>query len=104
VYILEIDKTTDEIVVKTKNKKYYKRVKIPDMARKKLTLTEKDLLWEYKNNTLIVSVYILPVFKARMHNSGRGAEEGPAYERDKGRQNRRRESGLQPTIAYLNST
>ena len=53
---MEIDHTKDEIVVKTANKKYYKRIKISDMARKKLPLEEKELTWVYQNSTLVLTV------------------------------------------------
>jgi hypothetical protein len=39
VYIVEVDKEKDEIIVKTTIKKYYKRFDIPDMRRMGLKVT-----------------------------------------------------------------
>ena len=52
-YLVEIDK--DEIVIKTLNKKYYKRFFIPDLRRKNLTIQATSLSVEYTNQTLVVS-------------------------------------------------
>lgn len=46
---------TGEVVVRTTNKKYYKRIAIQPMERAGLTLDDGYLSWEYKNNTLIVT-------------------------------------------------
>jgi hypothetical protein len=55
VYILEIDHTKQEIVVKTTVKKYYKRFDISDMKRLSLPLEESSLAWKFQNNTLLIS-------------------------------------------------
>ena len=47
VYSLEIDKQKQEVVVRTVNKKYYKRFDIPDMKRVGLPLEESALAWKY---------------------------------------------------------
>ena len=47
VYSLEIDHNKQEIVVRTSNKKYYKRFDIPDMRRLSLKLEESSLAWKY---------------------------------------------------------
>lgn len=44
------------IQIKTTNKKYYKKIEIPDMARGKLKLEKGKESWIFKNNTLVVSV------------------------------------------------
>jgi hypothetical protein len=41
-------------VVRTSNKKYYKRFDIPDMRRLKLNLEESSLVWKFQHNTLII--------------------------------------------------
>jgi hypothetical protein len=55
VYQFEIDHNKQEIVLRTTNKKYYKRFDIPDMKRINLKLEESSLAWKYSNNTLIIS-------------------------------------------------
>jgi hypothetical protein len=55
-FVVECDKTKDEIVIKTLNKKYYKRFDIPDLKRLKIPLDEKNLKVNFMNNTLIISV------------------------------------------------
>jgi hypothetical protein len=57
-YQVECDKTKNEIVIKTINKKYYKRFDIADMKRLGLNLDERALKVKYINNTLIISVLI----------------------------------------------
>lgn len=42
-------------MLRTTNKKYYKRFDIPDMKRLNLKLDESSLAWKYSNNTLIIS-------------------------------------------------
>ena len=44
-----------EIVVRTSNKKYYKRIDIPDMKRLNLPLTTTGLVWKHQHNTLIIT-------------------------------------------------
>jgi hypothetical protein len=53
-YIFEIDHSKQEIILKTQNKKYYKRFDIPDLKRLKLPLEESSLTWKFQNNTLII--------------------------------------------------
>jgi hypothetical protein len=45
----------DLIVVRTSNKKYYKRIEIPDMQRLGLKLDGASLTWKHQHNTLIIS-------------------------------------------------
>ena len=43
-------------MLKTTNKKYYKRIDVPDMKRAgDLKLEESELAWKYQNNTVIIS-------------------------------------------------
>ena len=53
-YSIEIDHNKQEVVLRTSNKKYYKRFDIPDMKRIGLKLEESDLVWKYQNNTVII--------------------------------------------------
>jgi len=49
-----VDHTKQEIVVRTSNKKYYKRFDIPDMRRLKLPLEDSSVAWKFQHNTLII--------------------------------------------------
>tara|TARA_B110000285_G_C14917702_1_gene511048 strand:+ start:521 stop:718 length:198 start_codon:yes stop_codon:yes gene_type:complete len=42
-------------VLRTTNKKYYKRIDIPDMKRLELKLEDSEIAWKYQNNTVIIS-------------------------------------------------
>ena len=44
-----------EIVVRTSNKKYYKRIDIPDMKRLSLKLNSAALVWKHQHNTLVIT-------------------------------------------------
>lgn len=55
VYAVTIDHEKQEIVVRTSNKKYYKRFGIPDVARAGLALKDNLLSWKHQHNTLIIS-------------------------------------------------
>jgi len=46
---------SSEIIVRTSNKKYFKRFDIPDMKRKGLVLEASSLSWNHLNNTLIIN-------------------------------------------------
>jgi hypothetical protein len=54
VYSIEIDHSKQEVVVKTSNKKYYKRFDIPDLKRLGIKLDESNVVWKYQHNTLII--------------------------------------------------
>lgn len=47
--------TMGEIVVRTSNKKYFKRLEIPDMARAGIALDASRLSFEVKYNTLVIT-------------------------------------------------
>jgi len=59
VYSVTIDHENQDIVVRTSNKKYYKRIQLPDLQRVKLKMKDEVLSWKHQNNTLIIS-YIKP--------------------------------------------
>lgn len=54
-FIVSIDDSTQEIVIQTRNKKFYKRFDIPDMKREGLNLDREELQWAHANNTLVIS-------------------------------------------------
>ena len=54
VYSVEIDHNKQEVVLRTSNKKYYKRFDIPDMKRVDVKLEDSQIAWKYQNNTVII--------------------------------------------------
>ena len=54
-YLLSCEEASREIVIKTENKKYYKKFNIPDMDRCDIPFTSDSLSFDHANNTLIVS-------------------------------------------------
>lgn len=56
-YLVDIDNEKQEIVVKTTNKKYYKRFEIGDMKRRGLKLEKGNLSHDWKTNTLVITVF-----------------------------------------------
>lgn len=59
VYSVTADHDKQEIVVRTSNKKYYKRLGLPDLAYVKQKLCDSSLTWKHQHNTLIIS-YVKP--------------------------------------------
>eukprot|EP00958_Prasinococcus_capsulatus_P020860 scaffold2764_cov399-Prasinococcus_capsulatus_cf.AAC.13 len=55
-YGVTIDHADGKIVVRTNNKKYYKRLEIPELAKMGKKLEEAALSWSYANNTLVIGV------------------------------------------------
>ena len=51
--------TPVDVVVRTTNKKFFKKLLIPDMLRLGLSLDASSLTWTYSHNTLVIS-YIKP--------------------------------------------
>jgi hypothetical protein len=60
VYSVEVDPERQQVVVRTSNKKYFKRIDIPDMRRAGAKLDPAALSFSYGSNTLVVS-YEKPV-------------------------------------------
>eukprot|EP01064_Diplonema_japonicum_P031326 TRINITY_DN5557_c1_g1_i1.p1 TRINITY_DN5557_c1_g1~~TRINITY_DN5557_c1_g1_i1.p1 ORF type:complete len:200 (+),score=32.59 TRINITY_DN5557_c1_g1_i1:23-601(+) len=58
VYSLTID-APSEITIRTTNKKYFKKILVPDMLRGGLALEQSSLSWTHAHNTLVVS-YVKP--------------------------------------------
>ena len=54
-YIIEVDHDKQQLVLKTTNKKYYKRIDIPDLKRVQLQIQDENVAWKYANATVIIS-------------------------------------------------
>ena len=54
-FMVECDKDKQQIVIRTKNKKYYKRFNIPDLERLNMKLDESLMKVNFVNNPLIIS-------------------------------------------------
>ncbi len=55
VFAVTIDDASQQIVVRTSNKKYFKRIDLPDMKRANLRLDAANLSWDHKMNTLVIT-------------------------------------------------
>eukprot|EP00960_Hanusia_phi_P065277 766051-Hanusia_phi.AAC.3 len=55
VYQITVDESTNQIVVRTSNKKWFKRISIPDMDRMHLKLTQGNVSFTHANRTLVIS-------------------------------------------------
>merc|ERR1719160_27626 len=60
VYSVTIDDEKQQIVVRTSNKKYFKRIDVEDLSRLGLKLKAASLSWKHQHNTLIIS-YTRPI-------------------------------------------
>ena len=54
VYSVNIDDEKQDIVVRTSNKKYYKRIQVSDVVNRGEKLTVPRLRWRHEHNTLII--------------------------------------------------
>jgi len=54
-YDISLDHENRQIVIRTSNKKYFKRIGIPELDKLSLPLMEAALTWIHSNNTLIIS-------------------------------------------------
>mmetsp|Transcript_105473 Transcript_105473/g.183452 ORF Transcript_105473/g.183452 Transcript_105473/m.183452 type:complete len:292 (-) Transcript_105473:71-946(-) len=59
VYSVTIDQEKQQIVVRTSNKKYFKRIDVEDLRRVGAKLQDELLSWKHQHNTLIIS-YVRP--------------------------------------------
>mmetsp|Transcript_11710 Transcript_11710/g.25925 ORF Transcript_11710/g.25925 Transcript_11710/m.25925 type:complete len:192 (-) Transcript_11710:126-701(-) len=55
VYAVTCDHAAQQIVVRTENKKYFKRIDVPDLQRASLKLEDGSLTWDHSHNTLVIS-------------------------------------------------
>ena len=53
-YSVSVDTEQNQIVVRTANKKYFKRIDVEELDRARVPLEEASLSWNHENNTLIV--------------------------------------------------
>lgn len=53
-YDVSIDQEHRQIVVRTSNKKYFKRIDIEDLDRARLPLEPGALMWTHENSTLVI--------------------------------------------------
>eukprot|EP00802_Teleaulax_amphioxeia_P019619 Tamp_19859.p1 GENE.Tamp_19859~~Tamp_19859.p1 ORF type:complete len:192 (+),score=37.98 Tamp_19859:412-987(+) len=60
VYNITADAEKNEIVVRTNNKKWFKRISIPDMSRMGLSVEQAGIKFTHANRTLVIS-YTKPV-------------------------------------------
>eukprot|EP00741_Cyanophora_paradoxa_P005039 tig00000842_g4881.t1 len=59
VFAVAVEPAERRIVVRTSNKKYFKKLEVPDMERAGLALEPAALSWQHTGDTLIIS-YIKP--------------------------------------------
>mmetsp|Transcript_89438 Transcript_89438/g.154824 ORF Transcript_89438/g.154824 Transcript_89438/m.154824 type:complete len:238 (+) Transcript_89438:221-934(+) len=55
VYDITVDDRNQQIVVRTQNRKYFKRINVPELTDFGLQLRNELLSWRYQRNTLVVS-------------------------------------------------
>merc|ERR1740138_1028728 len=53
-YQVAVDTEKNQIVVRTTNKKYFKRIDVDELDRARIPLEEAGLSWNHENSTLIV--------------------------------------------------
>jgi hypothetical protein len=53
-YTVSVDTEQNQIVIRTANKKYFKRIDVEELDRARVPLEEVNLSWSHENNTLIV--------------------------------------------------
>lgn len=53
-YSVTVDGEARQLVVRTTNKKYFKRIDIEDLDRMRLPIEDKALSWTHENNTLVI--------------------------------------------------
>jgi len=75
VYSITVDHAKQEIVVRTSNKKYYKRIGVPDLTRIGLKMQDNMLTWKHQHNTLVISYTRPPEVVAQEQKALREAEK-----------------------------
>lgn len=53
--VFSVTSEGEEIVVRTSNKKYFKRIEVPDLKRLRLPLDGAAISWKLQYNTLVIS-------------------------------------------------
>ena len=54
VYSISVDHDKQQIVLRTSNKKYFKRIDIPEMKKLGIQIQDESVSWKYSNNTLLI--------------------------------------------------
>lgn len=75
VYSVTVDHEKQDIVVRTSNKKYYKRIDLLDIRRNDMKLKDELLSWKHQHNTLIISYAKPQEVKAAEQKALRDAEK-----------------------------
>jgi hypothetical protein len=68
-YLLAIDDEKQQIVVRTTNKKYFKRLEVPMMRRQSLPLHPAFLSFDHSMNTLVIQVRTARLASARTQSN-----------------------------------
>ncbi|RHY88818.1 hypothetical protein DYB37_005457 [Aphanomyces astaci] len=68
-YLITIDESSQEITIRTTNKKYFKRFRIPAMARANLPLDRSALSHSHSNNTLVIQVSFASIVMRRYYHA-----------------------------------
>ena len=71
VFSITVDANdTNTMVVRTSNKKYFKKIQIPELVRLKVPLEQASISFEHERGTLIIS-YKKPLFLLAQENEER---------------------------------
>ena len=54
VYSISVDHDKQQIVLRTSNKKYFKRIDIPEMKKMGIKLDPEEVSWKYSNFTMVI--------------------------------------------------
>jgi len=73
-YSVDLDAEKRQIVVRTSNKKYFKRISIDDMDRARLPLEAASMQWTHENSTLIIN-YKKPVAVVQQEREAKVARQ-----------------------------
>jgi len=81
-YSVQVEEEARQIVVRTSNKKYFKRITVDDMERAKLPLDPAALSWTHENSTLII-LYKKPPAILQLEKEGKLARANAKEEKGK---------------------
>lgn len=81
-YSVSMDMEARQIVVRTSNKKYFKKIDIDDLDRMRLPLDESALSWTHENGTLII-LYKKPPAVLQAEREAKLARHAAPEEKDK---------------------
>lgn len=68
VYSVVVDSENSCLIVRTTNKKYYKKFRVPELDRVNLVPRQDAIQFTHKYNTLIITVSILKIEVAVRNN------------------------------------